>query len=166
MEQSVAVKFAQLASVSSSFFVSGFSFSASYLSLPAIASSPVPLRLKQWLKIYDLGKLVAPPLGVTGGLAWAYLAWFAYPETAWKTYAAAGVATFGGTLLWTVVVMRPTNQALMEMAMKGGEGADDVKGKVDFEKRAEQELGKWDRMNLVRTVVPLVGGLVGLWGML
>lgn len=164
MENSNAIKLAQIVGVTSSVFLSGFSFSASYLSMPALGLAPINIRLKQWLKIYNLGKFVSPPLGLASGITWGLLSYSHYGSLAWKNYAAAGFLTFGGTVLWTVAVMMGTNNELMAMTKTGkGEKEGDSGA---FRDRAETVLSSWDKMNWARIVLPLVGGAVGMWGML
>lgn len=135
--------------------------------MPALDLAPINIRLKQWLKIYDLGKLVSPTLGLTSGITWGWLAYAHYGNLAWKNYAAAGFFTFGGTLLWTLAVMLGTNNELMAMTKTGkGKGVQEGDSTGAFKDRAETLLSTWGTMNLGRTVIPLVGGAVGLWGML
>jgi len=58
--------------------------------------------------------------------------------------------------------MMPTNKRLGEIARegKGGKGA-----KVD-EGEVQALLRSWNGMNYVRALIPMVGGVVGLWGLL
>jgi hypothetical protein len=150
--------------ISSSVFVSGFAFSASYLGIPALALAPIPLRLQQWQVIYDLGKLVAPTVSFTSSLIWGYTAWTARAGEEWKFYAVAGLATFA-FLPWTAVVMLPVNNELMKRAKLGKEDAGDVKdGKLVRE--SEVLLARWDWMNYVRALLPMVGAWVGLYAAL
>lgn len=136
--------------------------------MPALGLAPINLRLKQWLKVYDLGKFVSPPLGLASGITWGLLSYSHYEiqSLAWRNYAAAGFLTFGGTVLWTVAVMMGANNELMEMAKTGNQKREREGDNGALKDRAETVLSRWDKMNWMRTVLPLVGGAVGMWGML
>jgi hypothetical protein len=155
---------ARILGISSSVFLSGFAFSASYYGLPAIALSPFPVRLQQWQVIYDLGKLVSPPVSATSALLWGYSAWSARDNEdslEWKLYAMAGLATFS-VLAWTVGVMMPTNLDLIRRAKI----AKEVTETVVFGRESVEILARWSWMNYVRGVLPMAGAWVGLYAAL
>jgi len=154
---------ARILGISGSVFLSGFAFSASYYSLPAIALSPVPLRLQQWRVIYDLGKLVSPSVSAVTALLWALSASSVKDseDSAWKLYAVAGLAT-ASVPIWTVGFMLPTNNELMRMAKVAKEGSETTV----YGREAGVLLNKWSWMNYVRAVLPMVGAWVGLYGAL
>lgn len=148
--------------------ITGFAFSASYLGLPALALAPVALRLRQWLVIYDLGKLVSPTVAAASSVAWGYITYISYatrelPGTSisgtprWVLYGVAGLATFG-ILPWTVAVMMPTNNELIRRAKLEKKEAVE---KEDVE--MEKLLKTWNQMNYLRAALPMVGVVVGLW---
>jgi hypothetical protein len=72
-----------------------------------------------------------------------------------------GLATFA-ILPWTVAVMMPTNLDLMRRAKVAKEDAESLK----FEKESEVMLAKWNIMNYVRAVLPMIGAWVGLYAAL
>ncbi|PVH85617.1 DUF1772-domain-containing protein [Cadophora sp. DSE1049] len=160
----------RLLGISGSIFLSGFAFSASYYTLPATALAPLPLRLKQWLVVYDLGKLISPPLSAISAACWFYSAYASHslhPSTSatdtTQLYATAGALTLC-TTVWTVLAMMPTNKALMRRVKAVKEG---VEGEsVEWKREAERKLGTWSWMNYVRAVIPLVGGWVGMYAAL
>jgi len=163
-ESSPAFLVTRLLGISSSVFLSGFAFSASYYGIPAIVLAPLPLRLTQWQVIYDLGKLVSPPVSALSAALWGVAAWISHGQHSedWKFYATAGAFTFA-VPLWTVVVMLPTNNDLMKKAKLGGELEAESES---FKVTSEKALVKWDRMNMVRAVLPMVGAWVGLYAAL
>jgi hypothetical protein len=77
-------------------------------------------------------------------------------------FAAAGVLSVA-FLPWTLLVMMPTNKRLGEIArqVRGGK----AESKVD-EGEVQTLLRAWNSMNLVRATLPMVGAVVGLWGIL
>lgn len=133
--------------------------------MPAIALSPIPLRLKQWQVVYDLGKLVSPTVSAASGVAWAVAAWASYGRNNsldWKLYAAAGLATFS-ILPYTVVVLMPTNKELMKRAKIAGD-MEHVEDK--FAAESEEVLATWSTLSNVRVVLPMVGAWFGLYAAL
>jgi hypothetical protein len=68
MAETNTLLIARILGISSSLFLSGFAFSASYYTSAAISLSPIPLRLQQWQVVYDLGKIVSPPVSALSGL--------------------------------------------------------------------------------------------------
>ncbi|KAK0099997.1 hypothetical protein ONS95_013185 [Cadophora gregata] len=147
--------------ITGSLFLSGFAFSASYYTLPATALAPSPLRLKQWLVVYDLGKLISPPLSVISATCWFYSAWVSHSTHAIQLHSAAGALTLG-TTIWTVLAMMPTNKALMTKVKAVDEAKGEEIGSSEWKREAEKELASWSWMNYVRAVIPLAGGWVGM----
>lgn len=117
--------------------------------------------MQQWRVVFLNGGKVAPFGSLFGAATWGYAAYTAYARTPsgseWKAYAGASVFTLG-TLAWTLLVMVPTNKMLMGFA-----GAVDSGSPVQAV-AAIAALERWDRFNMVRAAIPLVGGLVGLIG--
>lgn len=72
------IRSAHILSITTSLFLSDFSFAATFYTLPALSHSPLPARVKGWLSVYDLGKLVAPRLSIASSLAWSYLSYASY----------------------------------------------------------------------------------------
>jgi hypothetical protein len=145
----------------------GFAFSTSYLGLPAIALASPSIRVQQWLKIYDLGKLVAPTVAATSSVIWAHITYESYRalpgSSQWLYYSCAGLATFL-VLPWTALAIGPTNQALIKIAAEKKDDKELVAaGQVS---KVEEHLSRWDWTNYVRASLPMVGAFVGIWGML
>jgi hypothetical protein len=128
----------------------GHAFSASNLGIPALGLVPLPLRLKQWPVIYDVGKFVSPPVSITSAASWATAAWISYSRgdyLDWKLYAVAALVT-ASVLGFTVLVMLPTNKGLRRRAKVVRE----VKGEEmeqGFEVKSEELIGLWDSLNYV-----------------
>lgn len=49
--------------------------SISWQSVPALLDAPAPLLAKQWKKIFDQGKVVAPPMAAISSAIFGYLAY-------------------------------------------------------------------------------------------
>jgi hypothetical protein len=171
MDSPTLVRSAHLLGISSSIFLSGFSFAASFYTMPALSHASLPVQLLGWLEVYDLGKLISPPVGAASSVLWGYLTYAAYSRKAdglfrksWHSYLAAGLLTFA-ILPWTLVIMMPSNKTLMEAAWKvqaGGADAIKLENYAELEKSMEL----WGTLNWFRTVTPMVGGMIGLWAVL
>jgi hypothetical protein len=136
--------------------------------MPALSLAPIAIQLQQWQAIYDLGKLVSPTVGIASSSVWGYAAWFSYTHahrssSDWKFYALAGLVTLS-ILPWTILVMMPTNLDLMKRAKATVE----VEGEKDgaFKAESVKALDRWNVMNYVRAVPPMVGAWIGLYAAL
>ena len=153
--------------ISSSVFLSGFAFSASYYGMPAVNLAPFPLRLKQWKEIFDIGKYFAPTLGVTSALFWGIASRNALmnsgqgKDSNWKIYAIASLSTFG-IIPWTLFFMMPTNNELIRRSQAPIAESE----KEGFEVESQHLLSNWTALNWVRAVLPLTGAGLGLYAAL
>ena len=53
----------------------GSTGSISWQSVPALMDAPAPLLARQWKKIFDQGKVVAPPMALISSAIFGYLAY-------------------------------------------------------------------------------------------
>ena len=95
---------------------------------------------------------------------WGVAAWIAHGQHSedWIFYAIAGAFSFA-VPLWTLVVMMPSNNDLLQKAKAGGELEFQSE---EFKAGSEKSLGAWDWMNMVRAVLPMVGAWVGIFAAL
>ena len=66
---------AQVIGLTSAAFVCGKTFSQSWTQTPALLMAPAPLLVKQWKKMFDSDKLVAPAVVTVGGAITGFLAY-------------------------------------------------------------------------------------------
>ncbi|ROW07772.1 hypothetical protein VMCG_03389 [Cytospora schulzeri] len=132
----------------------------SILAVPGLLSttSPVPSQLlaQQWAGIYNRGKVLGPQTAVISLLGYGYLLYDRSRQNrSWgNILGAMGLAV--GIVPYTLIVMAPTNQALMNVA----------KGVSSLGSEAVEELlVKWKWLNLIRSMFPLAGALLGLYGL-
>ena len=142
-----------------------------------MALAPVSLRLKQWQRVYDLGKWSAPPIATLSGAIWSLLAYTSYSSgtvlrtpsssssslvgQAWVLYAMAGLATFG-FMPYTIIVMLSLNNELQRRNLI-------EERKVDyktFEDESSSMIEKWAVLNYVRAAFPMAGAILGLYASL
>ena len=134
----------------------------STIMMPSLLSSPASADVlaKQWLQGFTRGKALGPSLAGLSLAVYSYLAYDARAkgDAKWLAWAAAGVLTIS-IVPFTLVFMDTTNQALIAAAT-GGSSKSLASG-------ATSELvTKWKHLNLVRSVLPLTGTVVGFYGLL
>lgn len=133
----------------------------SLLAIPGLLSTttPVPTQLlaQQWAGIYHRGKVLGPQTALFGLLGYGYLAYERSSRgLSWAKFVWAAGLTLG-IVPFTVVFMDPTNQALLQVA--AGVGAATGEGAL------RELLVKWKGLNLMRSIFPLAGAALGLWGL-
>ena len=156
-----------------SFFLSGGILSISHPSSPALALAPVSLLLRQYVRLYALGKRTAPPIALASALLSLYLAYDSYtfgPSAASTTLG----GTFGGkTALWLLsaactIGIAPFTE--IGMAYVNGElhrratvvESEGVRDGEKWEMETKRLFKNWKVWNAVRGVLPLVGVVVGV----
>ena len=150
------IRTAQVLGLTSSIFLSGINIGASYLTLPILYTRPASTSAPIFHEFYNRGAVTLVPLGLfsasCSGLV-AYL--FPSQQTLW---AVAGMATFA-QLPWTGLVMMKTIKRLNTIAASN----------VEQEKASQEEvvalLRQWAWMNVVRGLMAMAGGLIGVWAM-
>lgn len=169
MDSPTILRTAHVLGITSSAFLSGYAFAASQYAIPAANLAPLPLRLRQWLVVYDRGKLVSPTVALAAGLLWSYLAFASYHDTSsrrladWTAYAAAGAFTFG-ILPWTIIALMPTNHVLIDAANAVQSGMSAFSEAES--KRLEGAIATWATLNWFRAVTPIIGAAVAVWAIL
>ena len=113
--------------------------------------------LQQWRALFTRGASIGIPTGILTALSLAYAAYARQqsdPEesTAWKGLAFAAAMAIG-IIPFTLLVLNPTNKRLIA----AGEGRLAI-----GDTEAKELVGKWARLNLGRTVLPIVGTIVGV----
>ncbi|KZO99319.1 DUF1772-domain-containing protein [Calocera viscosa TUFC12733] len=160
-------KLATVLAVSGSAYLAGFTSSLSVLAVPVLPLAPPSLATKQWAGIYTRGAALGPPMGLSSLFLFAYLA---LAHSASKAdpkglaFALAGLCA-GANMPWTLLTMLPTNSALQAIANEPAATTAEIeKDAVRRERRAQEVkrlLGKWSRLNAVRSVGPTLGALLG-----
>ncbi|CAN8101324.1 unnamed protein product [Discula destructiva] len=145
----------------SSAWASGGQAMLSLLAIPGLltptAPPPAPQMLaQQWAGIYSRGKSLGPQTAILAVLGYGYLAYDQGSGGRWGRFAGAAALTLA-IVPFTLMFMAPTNQKLFDVAA-GTAG-------VVKEGSVEELLVRWKGLNLVRSLWPLAGAVVGLWGL-
>ncbi|KAJ5500829.1 hypothetical protein N7463_008079 [Penicillium fimorum] len=120
--------------------------------------------LKVWRRMYQRGHAHSPKIAVVTSGAFAYLAWYASRTTVTRAPmllfgTAASLVT--GVVPFTLIFMRPTNNALMERAADEELSPNNpVQGPE--QKTSEQLFTRWATLTGIRGLLPLAGGILGL----
>jgi hypothetical protein len=129
--------------------------------MPGLLSAPVSGRLlaQQWQAMFNMGKVAAPTVAVVSVAAYAYTAYDrSKRHLYWTRYAAAGALTLS-IIPFTLIFMHPTNQSLLQIASGGATAA------VVNDDSVRALITKWAGLNLIRSLLPLGGAVVGLWAL-
>jgi anthrone oxygenase-like protein len=126
------------------------------LTVPAIveASTEPRAAAQVWASIFRRGAYWGPRVSFCIFLGLGYSAYDrAQRGGSWAPYAIGGALTFA-VMPFTLGVMMPTNNALLAVAEgKKTLGAADFKGLLQ----------KWQLLNNIRGLLPLVGSAIMLW---
>ncbi|KAL1965742.1 hypothetical protein VTN77DRAFT_5242 [Rasamsonia byssochlamydoides] len=152
---------------------------ANLISPEAAPATPPSQLLNQWLYIYNNGKKTFPYIVTGSALAYLYLAYVLRNRTSTssggifsgstlsscKLYLAAAVATFGA-IPYTLVVVEGTIKRLQALARQddgGGGGGGEQKGEKEGKlEEVPRLIARFGQLNLVRSIFPLVGAVVGV----
>ncbi|KAI4797120.1 hypothetical protein E4T44_12020, partial [Aureobasidium sp. EXF-8845] len=110
------VRVAQVLGLTASAYLAGSIGSISWQSVPALMDAPAPLLAKQWKKIFDSGKVVAPPMAAVSSIIFGYLAYRAPTASSdFKLYTIAAILV-PSIIPYTVSLMSGINSKLQEKA--------------------------------------------------
>ncbi|KAI4732970.1 DUF1772-domain-containing protein [Aureobasidium sp. EXF-12298] len=160
------VRVAQVVGLTSAAYLAGAIGSISWQSVPALLDAPAPLLARQWKKIFDQGKVAAPPMAVLSSAIFGYLA---YREptasSGFKLYTVAAILV-PSIIPYTVFLMSGINNKLQEKARSLANASltdTAVESGVAQGETAHELLDKWATLNLGRSLLPLLGTLVAGW---
>ncbi|EAW10392.1 DUF1772 domain-containing protein [Aspergillus clavatus NRRL 1] len=149
--------------LSGNIFVYSIGFTPSILQALHENNIPPATAAKLWQNAYARGKAQNPPLAAATAAAFLYLAWsvregtalsLLAPQGSTVLYSAAAVLTVG-IVPYTLAFMMGTNHELEAKA----------ESKVGAElpaREVEPLLNRWEALNVIRGVFPLVAGVLGL----
>ncbi|GAB7351244.1 hypothetical protein MBLNU459_g1671t2 [Dothideomycetes sp. NU459] len=147
-----AIRVAQVVGITSAAFVSGAIGGISFMCGPALMDSPAPLAAKQWKKVFDSGKVIAPPLSVVSAAIFGGLAYRALLVPSIVPY--------------TIFFMAPTNNKLEQKASSlANASLSDTAAEagVAKEETTHALLDKWISLNLGRSLFPLFGSVLAAY---
>jgi hypothetical protein len=135
--------------------------------VPALSKSqnndsvPTSTLTRQWKYGFEAGKSQNPPIAAVTAASFSYLAWTVRNaplglSNSARLYGVAAVMTIA-IVPWTLLMMSSTNNRLLAKAKETGSG----NGKED-DREVGELLKRWTTLNGVRSLLPLVGGVVGL----
>lgn len=139
----------------------------SYVTIPSLLLAPGSLGVRQWQKMFDQGKVAAPPVAMFSSAAFAYLAYKlskTLNQTKGELYGLAALSTLS-IVPYTLVLMRSVNGKLLNKANDLKDmSLDDIVTNLNDSEESEKELiDWWGTLNFGRGLLPLVGTMVGAW---
>ncbi|KAG2165974.1 DUF1772-domain-containing protein [Aureobasidium pullulans] len=163
---STSIRVAQVVGLTASAYLAGSIGSISWQSVPALMDAPAPLLAKQWKKIFDQGKVAAPPMAVISAAIFGGLA---YREPVgssnFNLYTAAALLV-PSIVPYTVFLMSTVNSKLQEKASSLASASltdTAVESGAAEGETAHELLEKWATLNLGRSLLPLIGTLAAGW---
>ena len=144
------------ATIASAWLCGGMA-SISLLAIPAVSQSTSNgIIVKQFTKMYQIGRLTQPPATLVTGLLFLYAAWKSDNKVSSKKVLAGAGASVLSVLGFTYAVLEPTSNALMDMIHY-----------QDIERTDGQEervlLRKWGVLNAVRAGMAGLATGLGVW---
>jgi len=161
---STLVRTSQVVGITASTLLAGSAFTMSLITVPLILASPTPILLQQWRTLFTTGSKIAPPLAIFTFVNFSYLAYVSRSDqgqthpsrSSWRGYGFAAISAVA-IVPFTLLFMKGVNDQLMvasgEGVGKAALSAVDVTGLVE----------RWGMLNSIRSVLPLLGAVVGLW---
>lgn len=133
----------------------------SFIAIPGLIGSTSPVTTQalaqQWAGMYNRGKVLGPQVAVLSMLGYGYLVYQrkSQNQPGWGMFAGAAALTLG-IVPFTLLFMDTTVQSLLRVA----EGTS-----VLGETAVKELLVRWKGLNLVRSLFPLAGGVLGFWSL-
>lgn len=129
---------------------------------------PVTNMVKLWRNLYESGKSQNPPIAALTASAFFYLAWTTrsssplfrqVPRNSTALYGTAAILTLS-IVPYTIVTMSSTNNALLAKTKLDSEPPAQASAEI------EDIVNDWVTLNGLRSLLPLVGGLLGMFAAL
>ncbi|EXJ80036.1 hypothetical protein A1O3_08322 [Capronia epimyces CBS 606.96] len=153
MDKGAILSTSALLGLSTSLYLSGVHFSASQLTLPILYRLPAATSTSIFTELYYRGAKTIVPLALLSSLSTG-LAAILDPERRVGYAVAAGLTL--ATLPWTRLAMTGTIETLIGLSNDAAAREKVQDGEV------EGLLRRWNWMNLVRSVLDGMGGIVAL----
>ncbi|RFU33830.1 hypothetical protein B7463_g2509, partial [Scytalidium lignicola] len=151
-----SARIAQMIGITGSFFLSGAISSLSIITVPALleSSATTPLLLQQWRSVFRKGAARAPVVAVVAGVAYGYATYLQSKQDQEYKFTIAAALTTIAIVPFTLIFMSKTNNTLLA----GAAGISAIRSD-----ETKTLLIKWLRLNAIRSLLPLVGGMLELW---
>lgn len=169
-------------SVMAGSFLSGTMMSLSLMAVPVFLDTTdhASQLFSEWVAMYNYGFPTLPTISIATCGLYLYTALRARAlASPWALYAAMAGVTTVVMVPFTWVFMWPTNETIMALEKQsrggrrvggGGGGGEEKKGKKEDQAgeigEARRLVKKWSRIHFTRSLFPLAGALVGLYGLL
>jgi hypothetical protein len=149
--------------IATSFSVGGAMAVVSLLTVPALLAAPHNIAAKQFKLIYGIGIITQPSAVVVNTLLHAFLAYRLHQlaggasQSTWGAWATGAVMS-ASILPLTFALMVPTSRQLLGIAGTG----EKREGGTEIAEKTEGLLRRWSALNVVRSVLSIGAGAMGL----
>ncbi|KAF2680414.1 hypothetical protein K458DRAFT_421641 [Lentithecium fluviatile CBS 122367] len=160
---------AQAVGITASTYLLGTNASLSFISVPALMMAPAPLAARQWKKVFDTGKTIGISLSIVSALSTAYVAYHQDTSSLPFKLNLAATILFPSIVPFTIFVIGPINDKLMEKAQSLASSSLEDKGVeagVTSSETVNALLDKWATRNLARAAITGLGAIFALWAAL
>ncbi|KAL8886330.1 MAG: hypothetical protein Q9192_006504 [Flavoplaca navasiana] len=148
----------QVFGISTGFVTAGGIMALSYSTVPIFLEHPNEVSLRHLRALFSSGSHIFPQLATASASAFAALAYNAPVSSSLRMqYILAAVGAIG-IAPFTVLVMKPTNMTLKEIGEQGQEGIKKSGG----ERRVQELLRRFGRLNAIRGGILALGAAIGL----
>ncbi|OTA56066.1 DUF1772-domain-containing protein [Hypoxylon sp. EC38] len=159
----MSTKSIQATAVVTGSLLSGAMISLSLIAVPVFLDTTehMPLLFRQWARMYHYGHQVLPIMSVSTLALYGYVATKRRgARKPWSTCVLAGLTTVC-MLPFTWIVMVPGNNELFRL--EAASASETVAMGID---EVKQLVTNWAWLHFMRSLFPLVGAIVGAFGML
>ena len=127
--------------------------------------APETLIARQWQRLYNLGKVRAPPLAAATALAFAFLSYQFYgtlDQPRAELYALSALLTILNPP-YTWIFMKDVNNKLWAKAEASNASKKVDEAAVAGGQSTKELLDLWAAHNVVRGLLPLAGSIIAYW---
>jgi len=157
---------AQVVGLTATSFFAGKTFVTSFATVPALLEAPAPLLAKQWKKLFDADKLLAPAIALFSSGIFGYIS---YRDQTWTKpailYASSSVL-MASLIPFTFILGEPINKKLEDRARNLASASltdASVEAGVSKDENTHSLVDKWATVNFGRFVISAVGAVLATY---
>ncbi|KAF2772927.1 hypothetical protein EJ03DRAFT_387272 [Teratosphaeria nubilosa] len=165
------LRIAQILGITTTAFLSGKTFTASFCATPALLHAPAPLLAKQWKTSFTSDQCLAPAITL---FSTATFGWLAYRDPTRPSSTQFRLHLIAATLLTSLIpysffLLEPLNRRLLKKASDLASASltdAEVEANVSRDDSVHALVDKWAVVNLGRTILSGVAAIAATWAAL
>ncbi|TKA78213.1 hypothetical protein B0A55_03771 [Friedmanniomyces simplex] len=166
-ELGTTIRIAQVLGLTSTAFLAGKTFAASFAAVPALLHAPAPLLAKQWKTLFDADKLVNP---VVSAIGLGVFSFFAYrdpnPGSRHQILYTTAAALLASFIPYSLLLLGPISAKLEQKAQDlASTSLTDTVAESGMAKEETTHVlvDRWATVNLGRTLLSFVAAVAATW---